>query len=72
MELIVPKARANFYVNKKFEKQTSYFHFSIYFTKNMNQLVYNEEIKSHDLHTINNAIKLLILYLNAILAVVSD
>ena len=36
----------------KFEKLTSYFHFVIYFTKNMNQLVYNEEIKSYDLHTI--------------------
>ena len=26
----------------------------IYFTKNMSQLVYNEEIKSYDLHTIND------------------
>jgi hypothetical protein len=35
-----------------FQILTSYFHFVIYFTKNMNQVVYNEEIKSHDLHTI--------------------
>ena len=25
----------------------------VYFTKNMNQHVFNEEIKSYDLHTIN-------------------
>ena len=43
MELFVPKALANFFFTSiKFEKQTSYFHFVIYFTKNMNQLVYHK------------------------------
>ena len=51
MKLIVPKAWPNYFMSIKLEKQTSYFHFIIYFTKNMSQLVYNEEIKSHDLHT---------------------
>ena len=37
----------------KLEKQTTYFHFVIYFTNNMSQFVYNEEIKSYDLHVTN-------------------
>ena len=41
-----------FYQQENLKKQTMYFRFNIYFTKNMSQLVHNEEIKSNDLQTI--------------------